>query len=285
MTAIVTGSKTKNGMISVAAEPGTPPLKTILEYAEEHGLATGVLSNVTITDATPAACYAHVPSRKLWGDIFLQIFEPRFGDGVDVLFGPGRAAIFKQIAELGKDIDAVSKEKGRPVYLSIDDVPSEAQRALVVAEKDFDLKAAARRAIRMLSKSQKGFFLMIESDAHTNDPEVGLSRLVNFDNLIREIASTVDMEETLLLYTADHSFDLRIAGNGGPDSPILQGIEDWKAAGGKGPVRTSALRVENAHTAEEVPVMAIGPGSERVRGYMPNSNLFNIMIEAFGWKR
>ena len=136
----------------------------------------------------------------------------------------------------------------------------------------------------MLSKSDKGYFLMIESDAHTNDPEAGLSRLVNFDNLIREIASTVDLDETLLLFTADHSFDLRIAGNGGPDTPILTGLEDWKAAGAKGPVRIASLRVENAHTAEEVPVMAIGPGADKVRGYMANTQVFDVMMNAFGWK-
>ena len=59
-------------------------LKTILEYAEEHGLATGVLSNMTITDATPGACYAHSNDRGATGQIFAQILTPRFGDGIDV---------------------------------------------------------------------------------------------------------------------------------------------------------------------------------------------------------
>ena len=61
------------------------------------GLATidvaDVGGDVTITDATPGACYAHVSDRKLWGNIFLQLFEPRFGDGVDVQFvGPATTA-------------------------------------------------------------------------------------------------------------------------------------------------------------------------------------------------
>ena len=144
MTAIVTGVKTTNGSISVAPDGERPALKTILEYAEEHGLATGVLSNVTITDATPAACYAHVPKRSQWGDIFLQLFEPRFGDGVDVLFGPGRSAIFKRVQESGKDVDAVSNAKGRPVYASLEEIPDGAQRAFVVADGNFDLNQAVR---------------------------------------------------------------------------------------------------------------------------------------------
>ena len=48
MTAIVTGHKTNNGMLSLL--PGLDgaagqPVKTILEYAEERGLATGVVTN------------------------------------------------------------------------------------------------------------------------------------------------------------------------------------------------------------------------------------------------
>src|SRR3954449_1328220 len=98
MTAIVTGGKTFNGVISQAPDvvrghsDGTV-LKTILEYAEERGLSTGVMSNVSIADATPAACYAHANDRAKSGDIFSQIFSPRFGDGVDVVFGPGRKRI------------------------------------------------------------------------------------------------------------------------------------------------------------------------------------------------
>ena len=80
MTAIVTGQKTRNGVISedanvVRGQQDGALLKTILEYAEERGLSTGVMSNVSIADATPAACYAHANDRAKWGDIFSQIFS------------------------------------------------------------------------------------------------------------------------------------------------------------------------------------------------------------------
>src|SRR5690242_6487476 len=42
MTAIVTGRKTTNGTLSQS--PSGDLFKTILEYAEEHGLSTGVVS-------------------------------------------------------------------------------------------------------------------------------------------------------------------------------------------------------------------------------------------------
>ncbi len=40
-----------------------------------------------------------------------------------------------------------------------------------------------------------------------------------------------------------------------------------------------------AHTGEEVLVAAQGPGAERVRGYLANTDLFGIMMDALGWKR
>ncbi|HBY62554.1 MAG TPA: alkaline phosphatase, partial [Solibacterales bacterium] len=215
MTAIVTGQKTHNGVISQGADTvrgkqdGTP-LKTLLEYAEERGLSTGVMSNVTITDATPAACYAHANDRRKWGEIFLQLFTPRFGDGVDFLYGPGRKRIWEDVKALGKDADAVAAAARRPVYTSLAAAPVDEKRPLIVVDGAVDLSAAAKRAIELLSKNPKGYFLMIESDAHTDDPKAGLDRLVAFDALIRDIAAITKPSETLLLFTADHSFDLRV---------------------------------------------------------------------------
>lgn len=288
ITAIVTGQKTNNGVLSqgpdsVKGKQDGTELKTILEYAEERGLSTGVLSNVTITDATPGGCYAHVNDRANWGEIFLQIFTPRFGDGVDVVFGPGRKAIYDRVSKLGKDLDFVAKEHGRPVYSNLSQLPADAKRGLVVTDSDFDLNDAAKKAVRMLSQNKKGYFMMIESDAHTNDPELGLKRLVSFDKLIRELTEIVDMDDTLLLFTADHSFDFRIA-SGGPDQPLLNGVAEWKKNGGGKSMRVAAVRMENSHTGEEVLVAAKGPGAERVRGYMPNTELFTIMMDALGMK-
>jgi alkaline phosphatase len=108
MTAIVTGEKTQNGVLSqsdsaIKGQSDGRTLKTILEYAEEHGLSTGVVSNSPITDATPAACYAHVNSRSKTGEIVAQVFAPRSGDGVDVMIGAGRSQILQAAAERGLD--------------------------------------------------------------------------------------------------------------------------------------------------------------------------------------
>ena len=113
MSAIVTGMKTNDGLISVnervargdfraAAANG---MKTILERAADRGMATGVVTTTRITHATPAACYAHSPDRDWesdsdqpdaaneagFPDIARQLIEFAHGDGLEVALGGGRA--------------------------------------------------------------------------------------------------------------------------------------------------------------------------------------------------
>jgi alkaline phosphatase len=45
------------------------------------------------------------------------------------------------------------------------------------------------------------------------------------------------------------------------------------------------VRVDDGHTGEEVVVAAQGPGAERVRGFIANTDLFHIMLAAYGWER
>lgn len=292
MTAIVTGQKTFNGMISQSAdgrrgEVDGKPLKTILEYAEEKGLSTGVMTNVSIADATPAACYAHQNERGNWGEIFAQIFSPRFGDGVDVVFGNGRERIWNLAKKVNLDLPTMAEKKGRRIYSKLEDIPASDMRPIAVYDANMDLRAAARIAIQKLSKNPKGYFLMIEGDSHTDNPKAGLTRLVEFDKLVREISETVNLDETLLLFTADHSFDMRLVG-GGPDQSILKGLEEWEAQPAdvrkKDGLKLSAIRMNNSHAGEEVLVAARGAGSEQVNGFMPNTRLFQIMMKAYGWQ-
>jgi alkaline phosphatase len=113
MSALITGAKTRAGSLSVdesvahgdfTAVPAHA-LPTLIEQAEQRGLATGVVTNTTITHATPAACYAHSPARDWevdarlspearaagFPDLARQLVEFAHGDGLDVALGGGRA--------------------------------------------------------------------------------------------------------------------------------------------------------------------------------------------------
>jgi alkaline phosphatase len=289
MTAIVTGQRTHNGVIaqSASAVRGAQdgePLKTILEYAEERGLATGIITNDSLAGATPAALYAKSNERATAGSIFPQLFAPRFGDGVDVMIGPGRPVIAKAVTALGGDLGAISIEKQRPLLSSLAEMPADARRAIVLLDSnEFDLGAAVQTAIRMLSRNRKGYFLMVESDVHTDRPRRGLDRMVAFDGVIRSTAAAVG-RDTLLLFTADHSFDVRVYA-GRRDQPLLAGYDIAAAPEpSQKMLRLPNVRMDNSHTGEEVLVAAQGPGAERVRGYMANTDLFGIMMAAYGWR-
>jgi len=289
MTSIVTGVKTQNGIISqgpdvVRGEKDGKILKTILEYAEEKGLRTGVVTSQSVADATPAACYAHANDRGKWGEIFPQAFQPRFGDGVDVLMGTGRERIGQQLSSKGTSFEALAKQYNRPIASSLDEISPSNPRPIVVAD-NIDVRAATLKTLDILEKSPKGYFLMVEWDAHTDNAKAGLERLIAFDKLIKEIQGRVNMQETLLLFTADHSFGLFVNG-GGPGEPFLKGYEEWQAKGAsKDPVNLPNVHINRKHTGEDVVAVAVGPGSDKVRGFFPNTYLFDVMVDAWGWKK
>ena len=285
MTAIVTGTRTHNGVIAegpdaVRGKRDGAPLKTLLDYAEEHGLSTGVITNDSVAGATPAALYARVNDRSRYGDIVLQAFQVRSGDGLDVLIGPSRAER-DAVAQAGQNLETVATGAGRPLYGSLSAVPADASRAFVLTDDDsFDLGAAVDLAVRILSRNPKGYFLMVESDAHTDRPEQGLRHLVAFDRIIQGLAASVS-RDTLLLFTADHSFDLRIH-DGETGHELLEGL-DPASPRANPTLRLPNVRVDDTHTGEEVLVAAQGPGAEQVHGYLANTDLFHIMLRAWGW--
>ncbi len=289
MTAIVTGHKTHNGVISqsdtaVRGSKDGDPLKTILEYAEENGLSTGVVSNSSVASATPAACYAHVNDRKKIGEIFAQVPKPRFGDGVDVIMGPGRKEIFAATRMMGLDLEPALAAKGYELYDSTEAIPPEARRVVVLSDgKDFDLSAATQRAVDILSRNPKGFFLMVESDVHTDNVLQGLERTIALDRIISRTCERMKADETLILFTADHSYDLRVH-EGKKGEPLLSSSEKAVATDDEESIRMENLRRDDDHTAEEVLVSAQGPGAQRVRGILFNTDLFHIMMAAYGWQ-
>jgi alkaline phosphatase len=127
-TAIFSGVKTRSGVIGVnenvalgdyAAVHGNE-LTTILDIAEQRGLATGVVTTTRVTHGTPAALYAKSadrhweddadmaalsPAAKNAGfpDIARQLIEYPLGDGPDVVLGGGRTSFFPNSIEDPED--------------------------------------------------------------------------------------------------------------------------------------------------------------------------------------
>jgi alkaline phosphatase len=137
MSALMTGVKTRSGVISMDASvtPGVYSedlaahvVPTLLEQAEARGLSTGVVTTTTVTHATPAACYAHAPDRSWqvdarlpaaarragFPDIARQLVEFPHGDGLEVAFGGGRRAFLPEGAADPVDPEAPgARDDGR----------------------------------------------------------------------------------------------------------------------------------------------------------------------------
>jgi len=84
-TAIATGIFTENGMLAVT--PDGAVLRTVAEEARDRGLRVGMFTNDEITGATPAAFYAHQPSRRAMPEIAVDLLR----SGFSLFMGGGRA--------------------------------------------------------------------------------------------------------------------------------------------------------------------------------------------------
>lgn len=133
MTAMVTGIKTNQGVLSVTqkarygdcASARGQGVATMLELSEALGLATGIVSTARITHATPAATYAHTPNRD-WEsdaelsaearangckDIARQLIEFPYGDGLEVALGGGRSYFLPNTVSDPEDAGAAGRRK------------------------------------------------------------------------------------------------------------------------------------------------------------------------------
>lgn len=82
------------------------------------------------------------------------------------------------------------------------------------------------KAIDILDNNKKGYFLMVESGRidhahHTGSAYNALTETIEFSNAIKAAVESVDMNETLIIVTADHSHVFTIAGYAKRGNPIL----------------------------------------------------------------
>jgi alkaline phosphatase len=49
------------------------------------------------------------------------------------------------------------------------------------------------------------------------------------------------------------------------------------------PLRLKNVRRDDDHTGEEVLLVGQGPGAQRIKGFLSNTDIFHIMMAAYGW--
>ncbi|MGQ9652248.1 MAG: alkaline phosphatase, partial [Phycisphaerae bacterium] len=273
-TAMATGHKVNNGVISQAIPGDGRPLETILERFAAMGRGTGLVTTTEITDATPACFAAHTMDRGKNPDIaecYLNQTRPNvlFGGGktlkVDAAMAAGYTVVTDRAGLEQLDTESVTHVAG---LFGEGHMPYEYD---YLAKKDLQydvlphLSEMACVAMRILDNNPRGFFLMIEGGkidhaGHGNDLQRNVHETIEFARTAQRVMDQVGGRcDTLVVVTADHETGgLKvIRGNGQGVLPTVT----WSTKG---------------HTPVRVPAYAWGLGAHHVSGIMDNTQWFRI---------
>ena len=279
-TAMACGIKTYNGAIGVNLD--TIPQKTLLEEAEEKGLATGLVATSTIVHATPASFISHVKSRRMYEEIAKDFLKRE----IDFFVGGGKKYFDRREMD-ERNLYAELEHKG---YVVSDYFKEDFSKLEVSAEKNFAyftadgdpltvesgrdyLPRASKLAVEFLkekSTKEKGFFLMIEGSqidwgGHANNSNYIITEMKDFDKSIGEVLKFAQEDkETLVIVTADHE-------TGG-----------YSITGGSMDSLVTAFTTTH-HSAAMIPVFAYGPGAELFGGIYENTSIYDKIKKAIGF--
>ena len=373
--AMTTGVKTINDVMGInhtskldsCDDQKAKAVTTLWEMADTIGMSTGLVTTATATHATPGATYSHIANRD-WesdagmtpealaagcADIARQLVEMRYGDGLEVAMGGGRANFLPNTVDDPEDEGKKGKRKdGRDLtkawlerygnsgayvwnkeqFDQID--PANVDHLLGLFEMshmeyDYDrpkdkagepsLAEMTGKAIDILSKNPEGFVLLVEGGrvdhgSHAGNAFRTMTDAVALNEAVKTIVRKVNLDETLVVVTGDHSHTLTIAGYAKRGNPILGisiGVDDEPLLGldGKryttisfanGPGGQKAgqerrdITMEEAtdpdfiqqtlipmqsetHGGEDLGIYAIGPWSHLFQGTVEENFTFHVM--------
>ena len=241
------------------AESKANVLTNLGEIAKANGKGLGIVTTTTITHATPGAVYAHTPQRG-WEndsvipeaeraagctDIATQLvsipFDIALGGGTSHFFGKDKGG---RRIDPAADLPSAWAAKAGGVYVTNRTALSAAANGnkpvlglfapshlTFMVDRTTDsteptLSEMTTAAIDHLKGQKDGYYLMIEGGKidhghHTGTAGKALTEAQEFSRAIATALSKVDLKNTLVLVTADHSHVMTIAGYPSRGSPIL----------------------------------------------------------------
>jgi alkaline phosphatase len=346
-TALSTGVKSYNG--AVAVDTNKEPLLTVLEWAKQQGLKTGIAVTSQINHATPAGFSAHNESRYNYNEIADSYFDQKIAGKftLDVMLGGG----WKYFIRPDRNLVQEFKQAG---YQYVDNM--EALNSLATGSpllglfadkglpwaldsKDHQrLPALTQAAVKHL-QNDKGYFLLVEASqvdwaGHANDVGSAMAEMHDLALTVNWLESYVQTHpDTLVVLTADHSTGgftvgadhdyrwdpqwlenlkvspetiaeqlmlsddkIRLATElfgfelNEEEQTLIAAIDSsdneaaYESVKTLLDIRSSSGWTTLGHTASDVPVFAIGPGSERFRGLLNNTQIADNIFELLGKK-
>ena len=147
-TQMATGQLARNDMLGL--DPDGYPIETIVEWAHKRGLGTGLVANVRISHATPAAFAAHQSSRYNGEQALMDdVLQER---DVDVLLGGGARALVPAGSWVSQTLPGIPRElDGESVREdAVNWVEELADQGYAIASDSSSLREAARHATKLL---------------------------------------------------------------------------------------------------------------------------------------
>uniref|UniRef100_A0A3B3RU29 alkaline phosphatase n=1 Tax=Paramormyrops kingsleyae TaxID=1676925 RepID=A0A3B3RU29_9TELE len=182
---------------------------------------------------------------------------------------------------------------------------------------DPSLPEMVEKAIRILRKNSKGFYLFVEDDGridhghHDGKARQALTEGVQFDLAIAKALELVNIKDTLMVVTADHSHVFSFGGNSargnpvfglsssygqdnqpfttalygnGPGFQIVNGsrpLINASIAGGTDYMQQAAVPLDSeTHGSEDVAIFAQGPMAHLFHGVQEQSYIAHVMAYA-----
>ena len=315
-TATLSGVQTRGAVVGVDEIPARGDCDDrslrhetvgLVERAKDAGLAVGVVTTGRITGGVAAAVYAHVSDRN-WEvdsrmpqaaidqgcrDIARQLAEFDHHGGLDVVLGGGRLAFMtpgqpdpqqpqrRGVRADGVDMigrwkvrnpqgrylftarqlqDAVGERAGPVLGLFAPDaMESEVDRAPDAPEQP-SLTAMTRAAVTMLSRQGGGYLLVvgqhnIDSARHDGAAARALADIIELSLAVQAATDMTRADDTLIVVTGDLA-----------NADHVQ--------------RAATPMTAETHSGEGAPVYARGPGAQRVRGVIGQTDLYGILAAA-----
>jgi alkaline phosphatase len=184
--------------------------------------------------------------------------------------------------------------------------------------KEPSLKDMTALAVKQLAGNEKGYFLLVEAGRidhahHFSNAYRALTDTVALSDAVQWSVENVDLTNTLIVVTADHSHTMTISGYPRRGNPILGTVEfepgeplldatgapytTLSYANGPGYKKQrpnlSEINTQDpdfqqlgtvptqaeTHAGEDVAAFAVGQNADAVRGVMEQNRLYNVMYE------
>ena len=221
-TAYASGVKTRNRELGQTSDHR--PVATVLEAAQALGMSTGLVATSRITHATPAAFASHEAER----DSEVAIATAELDHHIDVMLGGGRGQFVPRAAggqrQDGRDLLDEARRAGVTVIASRAELRQDLETPVLGLfapdhmsyEIDRDtlaepsLAEMTRRALALLARDRRGFFVMIEGSrvdhaAHQNDAATHVREVLAYDEAVAAALEFARHDgHTLVISVSDH---------------------------------------------------------------------------------